>query len=371
MKIINIIKKDIVLCVSLSLALISMFFVTPDKKYVDYIDFDTLFLLFALMAVMAGYRKQGLFSLGGYALLKKVKSMRQLVCVLVFLPFFFSMVITNDVALITFVPLCISVLNMADLRENVVFVIVLQTLAANLGSMLTPMGNPQNLYLYGQSGMTLMEFIAVTLPFTAVAALCLILSVFICKNSKINMKISKPVLAENYKKLLPVYTVLFILCILCVAKLIPAIAVAAVVLTVVLTVDRSSLKIVDYSLLGTFIGFFIFIGNMSRISWFRDFLEGIIDGHEIIVTELSSQIISNVPSALLLSGFTTDYTGLIIGSNIGGLGTMIASMASLISYRQLAKAYPDKRKKYFILFTLANVLLLIVLNVSAYCFKLV
>lgn len=366
MKFINIIKNDMVLSVALILAILSMFIVTPDRKYIEYIDFDTLFLLFALMAVMAGFRKQGLFNMAGYTLLKKVKSLRQLTGVLVFLPFFFSMVITNDVALITFVPLCISVLNMAGLEKKAVPVIVLQTLAANLGSMMTPMGNPQNLYLYGKSGMTVTEFTAVILPYTAAAAVCLAIAILVFENEKINISLAKPMLMDNYKVLLPVYTVLLLICLLCVAKLIPSYIVAAVVLTVVFITDKGSLKNVDYSLLGTFMGFFIFIGNMSRLTWFRSFLESIIHGNEIIVSELSSQIISNVPSALLLSGFTKDYTGLIIGSNIGGLGTMIASMASLISYRQLAKAYPDKKKRYFTLFTFANIVMLIILNGEAY-----
>lgn len=347
------VKSEVVLCAAILLALISACFVPPSPAYISYIDWDTLALLFSLMAVMKGFQQEGLFEFLGSALLRRTGSTRTMLAVLVFLPFFCSMVITNDVSLITFVPFAIAVLHLAHQESRVIYLVVLQTLAANLGSMFTPMGNPQNLYLYACSGMTFWELCGVMLPYVGLSAVCLAGMALLPKAQPIP---SLDVGAQLGSRVhLGWYAGGFLLCLLGIFNLVPDLAIAGIVLVFLLIFNRSLLPKVDYSLLGTFVAFFVFIGNLSAIPSFQSFLISALEGHVVPVSVLASQVISNVPAALLLSGFTQDWNGLIIGTNLGGLGTLIASMASLISYKQLAKEFPEKRKRYFLQFTLYNV----------------
>lgn len=361
----NFILKETVLSVSLVLAVLSSFIIFPDKKYIDYIDWHTLLLLFSLMAVMAGFQDLGVFRRIGNSLLSKITNTRQMMIILIFLPFLFSMLITNDVALITFVPFAIIVLRMSKQEKLLLPLVVMQTIAANLGSMLTPMGNPQNLYLYAQSKMSFTDFVLLMLPYTVISAICLLLCILFIKKENIQLSSNQD---NNHTtldiKMLTAYLVGFILCLLCVAKLLTPIIPAVIIFIFLLICNKEILKKVDYALLGTFICFFIFIGNMGRISAFCTFLNTILNGHEKIVAVLSSQIISNVPAALLLSGFSQKWNALIIGTNLGGLGTLIASMASLISYKQIAGQYPKLTGKYFKLFTIANIIMLIILLIA-------
>lgn len=364
----KILQQETVLTAAFVLAVVSALIVPPDEAYFGYIDWNTLLLLFSLMAVMAGFQKLGIFKTVGRRLLSKTRDTRQLLLVLVFLPFFFSMLITNDVALITFVPFAIIVLRLSQQEKLLVPLVVLQTLAANLGSMLTPMGNPQNLYLYAKSGISLTAFLQLMLPYTIASGLCLFAGILMIKKEALN---PLALTADSFSKesaqgesTLPkfiCYSVGFLLCLLCVAKLLAPIIAAAIILFFLLLTDSALLKKIDYSLLGTFVCFFVFIGNMGRIEHFCTLLARLLTGHERIVAVLSSQIISNVPAALLLSGFTDKYPLLIVGTNLGGLGTLIASMASLISYKQVAREYPALKGKYFGSFTLANLVMLAVL----------
>lgn len=357
-RILEFIKKETILTIALLLAAVSMFIVPPSAAYAGYIDWNTILLLFNLMAVVAGFQKLGVFSLIGSALLQKIHTSRQLALILIFLPFFFSMLITNDVALITFVPFALIVLRLSGKEQLLLPVVVLQTLAANLGSMLMPMGNPQNLYLYTLSGLSLTDFIKLMLPLFLLAAVILFLAVFFIKNTPVEIVTAS---SDKVKLAVPSlfsYGILLLLCLLCVLKYFPPIWLTGIIFLYLVIRDRSIFQKIDYSLLATFIGFFIFIGNISQIESFRAALQGVIASHEIPVAILSSQIISNVPAALLLSGFTNRYAALIIGANLGGLGTLIASMASLISYKQIAREYSDKRVKYLGLFTFANLIML-------------
>ena len=360
-------KKEAVLSIAIVLAIVSAFFVRPDKEYISYIDFKTLGILFCLMAVMAGLQKIGLFSYVAEKLLEIVNHIRGLIFILIMLCFFSSMLITNDVALITFVPFTFIVLHMIlgeKAEKLVVPVVVMQTIAANLGSMLTPIGNPQNLYLYGKTTMSFAEFILFMLPYTVVAFVILAVWCFVFPyqgEKHVELQLKENTLLGRYKKEILIYSVLFVLCLLEVAHVLPYQLVLAVVLVVVFFLDKEVLRRVDYALLFTFIGFFVFIGNMGRIEAFSDFLSSVIKGREIITAALSSQIISNVPAALLLSGFTSDYEALIIGVNIGGLGTLIASMASLISYKLITKENPDIKGKYMRMFTGVSVVFLAVM----------
>lgn len=359
--IISFLKKEIVLTISGILAICSCFLVHPDSRYATYIDWHTILILFSLMAVMAGFKDIGLFQHTGETLLKKIQSKRGVVCVLVFLCFLSSMFITNDVALITFVPLALLILNMAKMKDSLCYIITLMTIAANLGSMLTPIGNPQNLYLYTASGLSLGSFIMLMLPYTIIATVLLLICIFARFG-----KCSVPVELEtktnpmNMKRIL-YYGILFMICLLAVAKICPIGILFGIILIAIIIDNRKLLLQIDYSLLLTFIFFFIFIGNMGRFPAFRTFLMAVLAGRVTPVAILSSQIISNVPAALLLSGFTNNWNSLIIGTNLGGLGTLIASMASLISYKQLAQNHPDVKGKYMAVFTVANIVFLIIL----------
>ena len=367
-KVLQLCKDEFVLTAAAILAILSAFWVHPDAGYLAYVDFRTLSLLFCLMAVMGGFQRLGVFRAIAQALLRRVgTSSVRIVLVLVLLAFFFSMLITNDVGLITFVPFTFTVLELLGEKARdrlVVPVITLETLAANLGSMLTPIGNPQNLYLYGKAGLSVGGFLLLMLPLTSVAgALLVIWSIVVgvrrgakaeevanAPNGEIIVdKASKQVetvTGHDEKKrilLLLIYLILFALSLLTVANKVPFVFTLAVTFACILFLDHKTLGKVDYFLLLTFTAFFIFIGNMGRIPAFSNFLGGIVDGREVPVGILSSQVISNVPAALLLSGFSKNYKELIIGVNLGGLGTLIASMASLISYKYLAKLAPGKK----------------------------
>ena len=367
-KILEFMKKEVVLVVATVLAILSAFIVPPTSAYWDYIDWHVLELLLCLMTVMAGLQKCGLFDWLGEALLKKTDRVWQLCFVLVMLCFFLSMIVTNDVALITFVPFAIVTLEKSRQERLLIPVVVLQTIAANLGSMLTPIGNPQNLYLYNISEMDLLEFILCMLPNTAISFVLIMVSLLFVKGKKDKITLNEIVYNQTPqerqlvdKRQTVVYLVLFVLSLLVVAKMIPVELVLGIVLIVVLLMDKSVLKKVDYCLLLTFISFFIFTGNLGNIPAIRDTLQELVKGRELIIGILASQAISNVPAALLLSGFTSDYRALLAGVNIGGLGTLIASMASLISYKILANKYNEKKGKYFQWFTIVNIIFLIIL----------
>lgn len=361
-------KKEAVLCIAIGLAVLSVFWQPVDKNYFGYIDWNTLMLLFCLMAAMAGFQRLGIFQKIGDFLLGAVKNTRSLLLILCFLPFFFSMLITNDVALITFVPFGMIVLQMCKKERFVISLVVLQTIAANMGSSLTPVGNPQNLYLYSQSGAAVGDFLLWMLPYTLVTGICIGLAVLFQKKEKVEYRHQKSnaVWGKKRKFYFVSYVVMFLCCLASVSKILPPMALFFLVLVFLLVADRKILCCIDYALLGTFVAFFIFIGNLGRVPAFRDFFAGILTGHETLAGVVSSQVISNVPAALLLSGFTDKWESLVIGTNLGGLGTLIASMASLISYKQIVRQYPVLKGRYFLYFTLGNVgMLLILLGVYA------
>lgn len=361
-------KKEAVLCIAIGLAVLSVFWQPVDKNYFGYIDWNTLMLLFCLMAAMAGFQRLGIFQKIGNFLLGAVKNTRSLLLILCFLPFFFSMLITNDVALITFVPFGMIVLQMCKKERFVIPLVVLQTIAANMGSSLTPIGNPQNLYLYSQSGAAVGDFLLWMLPYTLVTGICIGLAVLFQKKEKVEYRHQKSnaVWGKKRKFYFVSYVVMFLCCLASVSKILPPMALFFLVLVFLLVADRKILCCIDYALLGTFVAFFIFIGNLGRVPAFRDFFAGILTGHETLAGVVSSQVISNVPAALLLSGFTDKWESLVIGTNLGGLGTLIASMASLISYKQIVRQYPVLKGRYFLYFTLGNVgMLLILLGVYA------
>lgn len=369
-KLIAFFKKETILCVAGLLAVLSMVWVPPDGEYMGYINWQVLVLLFCLMSVMGGLQALGIFKAIANTLLHWANGLRQLTLLLVMLCFFFAMVVTNDVALITFVPFTILLLQMADLTGEMIPILVLQTIAANLGSMLTPIGNPQNLYLYTVSGMSPADFVLTMLPFTLLSLFLLVLCCMLTKDVPLSGQMLPPIQGEAFsmreKVTLSALLMLFAACLMTVFHVMPYWTVLGISLIWFVFFERDVLGKVDYSLLITFIFFFVFIGNMGRIPAMRDAIASILAGREMIVSFLCSQIISNVPAAVLLSGFTDHWKDLLFGVNIGGLGTLIASMASLISYKFFVQANEKAKGKYLKHFTIMNILFAIPLLVVAF-----
>ena len=367
-KIISFMKKETVLTIATLLAVVSAFFVKPDRQYIGYIDFRTLGILFGLMVIMQGFQRTGLFDRIGKSLLQKTGKLWQLILVLVMLCFFFSMLITNDVSLLTFVPFSILVLKKCGQEQAMIPTVILQTVAANLGSMLTPIGNPQNLYLYGLMDCSIPEFTGILLPYTVMTFVLLLLSLLCIrgKGQEISCRMEEGTeIKQSRKHRNLIYGLLFLLALLVVARILPyGILVTAVFLYTIIF-DREALKGADYALLVTFVSFFILIGNLGRISLIREALERFVSGREILTGVLASQVISNVPAAVLLSGFTENYRDLLVGVNLGGLGTLIASMASLISFKLYTKCYKENRGRYLRWFTLVNIIYLFLLLTAA------
>lgn len=374
-RIVTYLKREMVLCAAAFLALLSMFFVKPDRGYVDYLDARVLALLFCLMTVMEGFKKTGLFEQMANRLLKKVKTFRQLMIVLVGLCFFSSMWITNDVALLTFVPFTILVLRMAQMERRMIAVVTMETIAANLGSMATPVGNPQNLYLYSVSGMSLGEFIKVMGSLSVLSLFLILMGCLLQKNQELQITVvpqgkKEPKIEENL-----LLCALFVVSLLAVLRILSwqmllGITILACLLLYATGKEEFLPGKVDYGLLFTFVAFFIFIGNMGRIGWVKELLEKALGGNELLLGFAGSQVISNVPAAILLSGFTKNYAALLQGVNIGGLGTLIASLASLISYKFYAEESEKNKNvgtkgKYFWYFTGWNLVFAAVLLAAA------
>lgn len=374
-RIVTYLKREMVLCAAAFLALLSMFFVKPDRGYVDYLDARVLALLFCLMTVMEGFKKTGLFEQMANRLLKKVKTFRQLMIVLVGLCFFSSMWITNDVALLTFVPFTILVLRMAQMERRMIAVVTMETIAANLGSMATPVGNPQNLYLYSVSGMSLGGVIKVMGPLSVLSLFLILMGCLLQKNQELQITVvpqgkKEPKIEENL-----LLCALFVVSLLAVLRILSwqmllGITILACLLLYATGKEEFLPGKVDYGLLFTFVAFFIFIGNMGRIGWVKELLEKALGGNELLLGFAGSQVISNVPAAILLSGFTKNYAALLQGVNIGGLGTLIASLASLISYKFYAEESEKNKNvgtkgKYFWYFTGWNLVFAAVLLAAA------
>ena len=367
---IEFIRKEPVTSASFLLAFISVFIIPPDKDYFDYIHWSTLSTLLCLMLIMSGLRGLGVFNYLGHKLLSRANTARKLTLVLVGLCFFVAPFATNDVALITFVPFAVDMLLMADLGEYLIPVLSLQTIAAHLGSMISPIGNPHNLYLYGLSGMNAGEFMAAMAPVYLVALTLMVLVIILItrhdkpvgeRGERFGRRTSK---IYNKPKLY-VYLALFALSLMSVMKILPHHIVLPIVIVSIFFFDPKDFKRPDYYLLLTFFFLFIFVGNMGRIEAISSFLSSIVQGNELWVSALGSQVISNVPASILLSGFSDNYIALAIGTDIGGLGTLIASMANLISFKHYARLNSASIKDYIIKFTIINLMFLVPLLIVA------
>ena len=354
------IAKETVLCVAAACAILTMFFVPPDKEYLHYIDFRVLCLLLCLMAVVAGLKAIGLFHWLTGQLLRRIHSGRVLSVTLVMLPFFSSMFVTNDVALIIFIPFTLMLLEQMGCGRNIIPITVMQTIAANLGSMATPVGNPQNLYLYSFYNLTIGEFFCVTLPLTAVSLVTLCAASVPLLPKKLPQQNVEKAEIRSIKQLL-IYAALFALCLLTVFRVIPYPVTTAITVLVLLVTDRKLLKEIDYMLLLTFVCFFTVSENLGRVDAIRVFLQQLLEANTLLTAVATSQVISNVPAAVVLSGFTDQWRQMLAGVNIGGLGTPIASLASLITLKFYMRWPGAKIGRFMVYFLVANIVSLAIL----------
>lgn len=353
-------KREPVLCIAAVCAAASMALNPPSAAYLNYIDWRVLTLLFCLMAVVAGLQECGVFAVLAQRLLAGERRMRFVTLALVLLPFFVSMLVTNDVALITFVPFAVLVLGLIGRMERLIYIVVLQTIAANLGSMATPVGNPQNLYIYANYELSAGQFFSAMAPLTIISLVGLVIASLCVKPEGIRVTFAEKAEIRSPGHLI-LMTLLFVLCLLSVFRVLPYPALLPVVLAGMLIFDRGLFRKVDYGLLATFFCFFLFAGNVGACGPVREVLTQIMEQNTALASGVSSQIISNVLAAVLLSGFTTDWHGLLLGTNIGGLGTPIASLASLISMKAYLKSPGARLGRYLLVFTVANVVALAIL----------
>ena len=354
------VKKNFVMVVAMLAALITMLIIPPDAQYLEYFDFKTLTCLFCVLAIVCALKNINFFYILAKKIVQLFKNIRIAILVLVYITFIGSMLIANDMALLTFLPLGFFVLNATDKRGYMAFTYIMQNIAANLGGMLTPFGNPQNLYLYSYFNIPTLEFMRIMAPpfllsVTLITVCCL---VFVK---------SEPLEISDEPTALPVgrtslYLAVFLFSIIIVFRGIPYWTGLIIVPAILLITDRKALKMVDYPLLLTFVFFFIFAGNMARIDAVRNLFSFLLEKSTLLFSVASCQVISNVPSAILLSQFTQNYRELLLGVNIGGVGTLISSLASLITFREYTKRNPSKTGYYVLLFSAFNFAFLIILT---------
>ena len=351
------IKSQPVLVISFAAAVITMFIIPPDGEYLGYINRTVLIELFALMIAVAGFRSVGIFDRACDLMLRKAGTVRRIALVLMLICFFSSMLVTNDVALITFVPLTLMIFSGIKDEKVRILTIVLETAASNLGSMLTPVGNPQNLYLYDHYQLTVMDFVKTMLPSGIMSIVVLVLLTLLLPAEVCTSEVDEKTEIKKYPTI--GYAAVFIVCLLVVFRVLPDWVCLIAAVAAALIFDRSLLLKADYPLLATFVCFFVFVGNIARIEAVNAFFREILAGHELLIALGLSQLISNVPAAVMLSGFTENGRELMLGIDLGGLGTIIASLASLISFQFYRKTETAQTGRYLLTFTVMSVVLLI------------
>lgn len=359
------VKNNVVMLVALTAAAVTSVVVPPDIEYIGYFDFKTLSCLYCVLAVVCALRNVKFFYTMAQKIVQCFKNIRLCVLALVYITFIGSMLIANDMALLTFLPLGFFVLNTTGKQKYMAFTFIMQNIAANLGGMLTPFGNPQNLYLYTKFNIPNLEFIGIMAPpFLVSIVLITLCCIIFIKREPLKIEGEKVNLPKGKTAL---YLCLFALSIIIVFRGIPYWIGVVVITAVLFFVDRDALKKVDYPLLFTFVFFFIFAGNMARIDAVIDIFSYLLDKSTLLFSVASCQVISNVPSAILLSQFTDNYADLLVGVNIGGAGTLIASLASLITYREYTKHNSDSSVSYIKQFTTFNFGILFILIIFILC----
>lgn len=353
------VRRNTVLCIALLAAVVTSFLVPPDAQYLDYFDWKTLACLFCVLAVVCALKNIRFFYALAQGIVRRFRTMRSCVLALVYITFIGSMLIANDMALLTFLPLGFFVLEATGKRRHMAFTFIMQNIAANLGGMLTPFGNPQNLYLYSYFDIPDGEFLAIMAPPFALAILLITVCCFVMVRPE-PLELPDERVELNRNKVI-LYLLLFVLSIAIVFRGIPYWVGLVVIPLVLWFSDRRALMLVDYPLLFTFMAFFVFAGNLSRLPAVHALLGDLLSRNALLFSALSCQCISNVPTAVLLSRFTTSYPSLLIGVNIGGTGTLIASLASLITYNEYGKHDKEGKRCYLMLFSLFNFSFLIIL----------
>ncbi len=360
------IKSNAVLIIAITAAIITCIFVPIDKEYISYFDFKTLACLFCTLAVVCAFKNIKFFIWLAGLILKKFNTLRKSVTALVFITFFGSMILANDMALITFLPLGYYILTESDQKQYMAITFIMQNIAANLGGMLTPFGNPQNLYLFSYYSIPTGEFFRIMLPPFITAVILIICVCLFIKPIHIEAKSQNIPTPPIWRMI--VYAILFVVSVMIVFRLFAYYWGLIIVFAGILLTDRKALKKVDYGLLMVFTAFFIFAGNLARIPYVNQFFYEYIKISPLFMGVLSCQIISNVPSAILLSKFTADYASLLVAVNIGGLGTPIASLASLITLNQYRLSAAGSTLKYLLKFLIINFSFLAFLILTALIF---
>ena len=363
------ISKNLVMCIAFVAAVITSVIVPVDRQYIGYFDFKTLTCLFCVLAVVCALKNIKFFYILADKIVRVFKNAKMCVLALVYITFIGSMLIANDMALLTFLPLGYFVLTAASKHKYMAFTFIMQNIAANLGGMLTPFGNPQNLYLYSKYNIPNLEFISImALSFLFSIIIITVCCLIFVKSEPLKLKDEAMLLN---KKRTALYLTLFALSIVIVFRVIPYWVGLIIIPPVLLVFDRKALESVDYGLLFTFVFFFIFAGNMARIDIVRDLFSSLLNKNTLLVSIASCQFISNVPSAILLSQFTENYKDLLVGVNIGGVGTLISSLASLITFREYVKHNPGKTRYYIAIFSAFNFAFLIILTGIMYLLKII
>ncbi len=386
-RVLTFLRSETILIVATLLAIISCFIVPPDGQYGGYVHVSTISQLVCLMLVVVGFQRIGVFRIIGSSLLHRVHTARGVVLTFIALTLISAMFITNDVALLTFVPFALAVLVMAHMEDKAIIVCALMTVAANTGSMLTPVGNAHNLYFKALTGMSTGHFLRIMAPYSILAAVLLVVvTCVVFRGRRIaefdgmdSKGFERGVLAPDPTRHQPdeikvtgygagyggwraiVYTGVFVVCGLAVRDMVPLWVMCVVTFVAMVVCDRGSFRHADWALPLTFIMFFVFIGNMKRVPEFAGIAQAFVGQHPLEVSIISSQIISNVPASLLLSGFCDQWVPLIIGTNIGGMGTLIASMASLITYKNYTRQYPRQKGRYLGVYTAVSVMFLLLM----------
>lgn len=368
MKILHFFKAHTVLCVATFAAVLTAFFVPPDAEYLGYFDCKTLVCLFLTLAVVCALRNIKFFTILARRIVKLTGNLRMLSLALIYITFIGSMLIANDMALITFLPLGYFALSVTKNEKHMAYVFILQNISANLGGMLTPFGNPQNLYLYTAFRIPTGEFTQIMLPPFLLAVAMLTVCCLLLPRTPLFIREDFPEKLNGRRTVL--YLALFAFSLLIVFRVVHYIVGLILIPAVLFFTDRDALRSVDYALLGTFVMFFVFSGNLARIEAVNVFASALLDKSTLLVSVLSCQCISNVPTAILLSRFTENYRELLLGVNIGGTGTLIASLASLITFSEFKLLCPGHGRQYFRLFTLLNLIFLAVLTAAAYFFMI-
>ena len=361
-QVVRVVKDQPVLSVAIVAMLVTCILVPVDAKYLDYFNLQTLATLFCTLAVVSAFSHIHVFEILSKSIILKLGNLRSAVIALVFITFLGSMVLANDMALLTFLPLGYFVLHKTDNKQAMAFTFIMQTIAANLGGMLTPFGNPQNLYLYAHYQIGTVEFMQIMFPSFFMATLMILAICLFIKPTPLSLKRDEGYVLDKQRTW--IYSALFIFSILIVFRVVPYALGTAVVVLALLLLDKAALKEVNYPLLLTFCVFFVFSGNAARIPAVNELFSNLLPKNTLLFGILSCQCISNVPSAVLLSHFTMDYASLLPAVNIGGLGTPIASLASLITLTEFKKRQPEKLGKYVLMFTELNVLFLVVLYLT-------